>query len=122
MEQDLVTAVRSKRIINSPINVNLHYPLEHPLGLFKRQLNYMQIATLPFNWEFYLSCDKLVQYVALIIKIKRNWLPSKCSTPNPNFKTVSASKLQESELTLLSISQNDWFQKEILCLQKGNPV
>ena len=116
MEQDLVTAIRSKRIIDSPINVNFHYPLEDPLGLFKRQFSYMQIAILPFNWEFYLSCDNLVQYVALIMKIKRNWLPSKYSTPKPNFKTVSASKLQESELTLLSICQNDWFQKEILRL------
>ena len=80
----------------------------------------MQIATLPFNWKFYLSCDKLVQYVPLIIKIKRNWLPSKCNTPKPNFKTISASKLQESELTLLSTCQNDWFQKEIMFAESNS--
>ena len=86
MEQDLVISVRSKRIIDSPINVKLHHPLEDSLGLSKMQLSYMQIATLPFNREFYLSCDKLVRYVALIIKIKRNWLSSKCSTPNQILK------------------------------------
>ena len=73
-EQDLITGFRSNEIIDSPINVNLHYPLEDT-SLSERQLNYMQIVTLPFNWEYYSSWDKLTRHVALIIKIKRNAVP-----------------------------------------------
>ena len=120
-EPDLITGFGSNRIVDSPINVNLHYPLEDT-SLCERQLSYMQIVTLPFNWEYYSSWDKLTQHVALIIKIKQNWLGSKCSTQKPNFKFVSVSELHESELNILRFCQSESFQKEILRLQKGNPV
>ena len=59
LEQDLVTGFGNNRILDSPINVNLHHPLED-INLSERQLSYTQIVTL--------------------IKIKRNWLASKRST------------------------------------------
>ena len=82
----------------------------------------MQIVTLPFNWEYYSSWDKLTQHIALIIKIKGNWLTSKHSTQKPNFKFISINELHESELNILRFFQKGSFQKEILHLQKGNPV
>ena len=120
-EQDLITGFDSNEIIDSPINVKLHYPLEDT-SLSERQLNYTQIVTLPFNWEYYSSWDKLTEHVALIIKIKRNWLASKRSTQKPNFKFVSVSELRESELNILRFCQSKSSQKEILRLQKGYPV
>ena len=63
IEQDPVTGVRSIPIIDSPINVKLHQPLEDT-GLSKRQLSDMQIVNLIFNWEHYFSCEKLVRHVA----------------------------------------------------------
>ena len=45
-EQDLITCFGSNEIIDSPINVNLHCPLEDT-SLSERQLNYTQIVTLP---------------------------------------------------------------------------
>ena len=118
-EQDLITGFGSNEIIDSPIHVNLHYPLEDT-SLSERQLNYTEIVTLPFNWEYCSSWDKLTRHVALIIKIKQNWLASKCSTQKPNFKFVSVSELHESELNILRFCQSESFQKE--SLQKGNPV
>ena len=59
LEQDLVTGFGNNRTLDSPINVNLHHPLED-INLSERQLSYTQIVTL--------------------IKIKRNWLASKRST------------------------------------------
>ena len=47
-EQDLVTCLSSNKIIDSPINVNLHHPLEDA-SLSERQLSYTQIVTLLFN-------------------------------------------------------------------------
>ena len=114
-EQDLVTCLSSNKIIDSPINVNLHHPLEDA-SLSERQLSYTQIVTLPFNWEYYSSWDKLTRNVALIIKIKRNWLASKRSTQKPNFKFVNVSELHKSELNLLRFCQSESFQKEILRL------
>ena len=45
IEQDPIADVRSIPIIDSPINVNLHQPLEDT-GLSKRQLSDMQIVNL----------------------------------------------------------------------------
>ena len=118
-EPDLITGFGCSEIIDSPINVNLHYPLEDT-SLSERQLSYRQIVTLPFKWQYYFSWDKLTRHVALIIKIKRNWLASKRSTQKPNFKFVSVSELHESELNILRFCQSESFQKEILRLQKGN--
>ena len=44
-EQDLVTGFGSNEIIDSPINVNLHHPLEDT-SLSERQLSYTQIVPL----------------------------------------------------------------------------
>ena len=74
------------------------------------------MVTLPFNWEYYSSWDKLTRHVALIIKIKRNCLGSKRSTQKPNFKFVSVSEFHESELNILRFCQSESFQKEILRL------
>ena len=54
-----MTGFGNNRILDSPINVNLHHPLED-INLSERQLSYTQVVTL--------------------IKIKRNWLASKRST------------------------------------------
>ena len=43
-EQDLIAGFGSNEIIDSPINVNLHYPLEDT-SLSERPLNYTQIVT-----------------------------------------------------------------------------
>ena len=109
-EQDLITCFGSNEIIDAPINVNLHYPLEDT-SLSERQSNYTQIVTLPFNWEYYSSWDKLTRHVALIIKIKRNWLASKRSTQKQNFKFVSVSELHESGLNILRFCQSEPFCK-----------
>ena len=85
-------------------------------------MSYTQIVTLPFNWEHYSFWYKLTRHVALIRKIKGNWLASKRNTQKPNFKFVSVSELHQSELNILRFCQNESFQKEIVRLQKGNPV
>ena len=77
-EQDLVTGFGSNEIVDSPININLHNPFEDT-SLSKKQLSYTEIVTSPLNWEYYSSLDKLTRRVALIIKIKRNYLASKRS-------------------------------------------
>ena len=84
-------------------------------------MSFTQIVTLPFNWEYRSSWDKLTRHVALTIK-KKNWLASKRRTQKPIFKFLSVSKLHKSELNILRFCQNEFFQKEILHLQKGNPV
>ena len=63
IEQDPIIGVRSIPIIDLPINVNFHQPLEDT-GLSKRQLSDMQIVNLIFNWEHYFSCEKLFRHVA----------------------------------------------------------
>ena len=47
-EQDLVTCFGSNEIIDSPISVNLHHPLEDA-SLSERQLSYTQIV--PPRWN-----------------------------------------------------------------------
>ena len=75
------------------------------------------------KWDSYLSWNKLVRHVALLVKIKQNWVNSKRKSNNKvEFSRLSLDEIQNAKTILSKVAQLESYPEEYNQLQYNKAI